>query len=77
MWLGNGLTLGSTATIATVPDPTWAIKGVGDVSGDGQADLVWRNSTTGEVGVWLGNGLTLGSTGTIANGLAGEWQIQP
>jgi hypothetical protein len=28
-------------------DPAWKIGGVADFNGDGQLDLVWRNSATG------------------------------
>jgi hypothetical protein len=30
--------------IATAVDPAWVIKGVGDLSGDGKDDIVWRHS---------------------------------
>jgi len=29
---------------------------VGDFNGDGRADILWRNSSTGENYVWLMNG---------------------
>lgn len=35
--------------IATVPNPP-------DFDGDGKQDLLWRNSSTGQVGLWLMNG---------------------
>ena len=46
-----------------------------DISGDGKADVVLRNTSTGDVGVWLGNGLTLGATGIIASAVPAEWVI--
>jgi hypothetical protein len=76
VWLGNGLTLGETGIIATGVDAAWTIEGVGDVSGDGKDDFVWRH-TNGDVAVWLGNGLTLGATGIIATGVDAAWSIQP
>ncbi|PYR35369.1 MAG: hypothetical protein DMF90_13885 [Acidobacteria bacterium] len=32
---------------------------VGDLDGDGKADLVWRHAQTGDVAVWLMNGVTV------------------
>ncbi|HEY6148278.1 MAG TPA: VCBS repeat-containing protein, partial [Thermoanaerobaculia bacterium] len=32
--------------------------GAADFDGDGKTDLVWRNRTTGGVGIWIMNGLT-------------------
>jgi len=46
----------------------------GDFDGDGKADLLWRNVTTGNTVVWLMNGetkLAAGSIGTVPL----EWQI--
>ncbi len=74
-WLGNGLTLGSTAIIASAVDSAWTRKGVGDLDGDGKGDLVWRH-TNGDVAVWLGNGLTLGSTGMLASAVDAAWAIK-
>ena len=37
------------------------------MNGDGKADLVWRDMSTGDVGVWLMNGLTIGSDGIPGN----------
>lgn len=45
----------------------WTIAGIGDVDGDEKADLVWRNTSTGDVAVWLGNGVDPPTTtGVIA-----------
>ena len=38
--------------------PDWAIQGEGDTNGDGKADLVWRNTSTGATAVWLMDGST-------------------
>jgi hypothetical protein len=54
-WLMNGLTLASSAEIATVGASGWTIKGVGDLDGNGKDDIVWRNTSTGAVSGWLLN----------------------
>lgn len=42
-------------------DPTWHIRGVGDCSGDGRADLLWQQDTTGALGAWDLNGAVVGN----------------
>ncbi|MFO1412747.1 MAG: FG-GAP-like repeat-containing protein [Burkholderiales bacterium] len=60
--------MSSPTTIASAVFPAsvgagsgWTLAGVGDVNGDGRADLVWRNTTTGQGLVWLMN-----AAGTVA-----------
>ena len=45
-----------------------------DSSGDGQADLLWRNATTGDLCIWLMNGGTY-SSGVWLGNVPTEWQI--
>ncbi len=54
-WFFNGGT-----NIGNVKDPAWKIVAVGDYNGDGTADLVWQNQTTGDVNAWFikGDGIT-------------------
>jgi hypothetical protein len=60
VWLMNGGALSSTAVLPTVA-PTWDIKEIGDVNGDGRADVIWRSTMTGQNVVWLMNGGTMSS----------------
>ena len=63
VWLLNDRALLSSQSLSrSVPNPQWEIVGTGDHNADGRPDLLWRNSTTGELAVWLMQGLTfLGS----------------
>jgi hypothetical protein len=48
--------------------------GVGDVNGDGKADLIWRNTSTGATAVWLMNGTTIAASG-FPGGVPLVWEI--
>jgi hypothetical protein len=54
---------------------SWQIAGVGDVDGDGRADLVWRNTQTGDVAAWLMNGATVAQSLVVSSGVPLIWQI--
>jgi hypothetical protein len=54
---------------------TWQIAGVGDFNGDGFADLVWQNTSTGQVAIWfLKNGVI--SSGLYLPTMPLTWQIE-
>jgi hypothetical protein len=57
-WLMNGLTQreGTLFSIPQVADTNWRIRSVGDLNGDGRADLFWQHQGDGRVSVWLMNG---------------------
>ncbi len=46
-----------------------------DFNGDGKADFLWRDSTTGNVSIWLMNGLTVASSGTLS-GAGLNWALE-
>ena len=57
--------------------PDWVIGGVGDIDGNGTADVVWRHPTTGTVAAWLmtpGTG-AVGPKIVLATGLPASWII--
>lgn len=67
VWLMNGVARTGTAVLwagGTASDAVWVPQATGDFNGDGQTDLVWRNSSTGRVIIWYLNGVT--RTGTVA-----------
>jgi hypothetical protein len=44
--------------------------GLGDFNGDGFEDLLWYNSTTGDVYLWEMDGLNIVNQGYVATGVA-------
>jgi hypothetical protein len=65
----------------------WSIQGVGDFDGNGKSDILWVNSSTGEVYIWLMNGTTIASSGSPGTtlpesstaccvGVGNGWSIQ-
>ena len=67
----NGTTiLAGDGYVRTVADLNWTIAGIGDFDGDGRADILWRNTSTGQNYVYLMNGtaiLTEGYLRTVAD----------
>jgi hypothetical protein len=77
----DGTTIKPTeGPLRTVADLNWQIQAVGDYSGDGKADILWRNSSTGES--YLSLSVTNSAlpplplllwSGGMATGSLGEW----
>ncbi len=72
-WIMNGGTIASNGVITSggvpiLPDPTWSVAGISDFNGDGNADVLWRN-TNGTVVDWTMNGATITSNAVV--GLSG------
>ena len=68
-WLMSGSQVFSWSLLSTyTPDLNWKVMGVGDVEGNGLADLIWHNVATGQVAVWSLNGYTVLNMYLIYNG---------
>jgi alpha-tubulin suppressor-like RCC1 family protein len=66
----------SEGFLRTVADLSWKVAGVGDLDGDGKADIVWRNSSTGENYLYPMNGTTIKPTEGFLRTVADlNWQI--
>jgi hypothetical protein len=61
----NGTTLTSSGSLGSVSSD-WSIAGVGDFDGNGTSDMLWRNSTTGQVYIWFINGTTMSGGGSVS-----------
>jgi hypothetical protein len=68
--------LGSEGYLRTVADQNWQVAGIGDFNGDGNADILWRNGSSGENYVYPLSGTTiLGSEGFIRTVADLNWQV--
>jgi hypothetical protein len=67
-WYLDGPTVTATQLLSVnrMTDPTWHIRGVGDCDGDGRADLLWQNDTSGSLGVWFLIGTTVVGQSTLS-----------
>ncbi len=68
-WLMNGGSIMSSGIltsggVAAAPGPTWNVAGISDFNGDGNADVLWRN-TDGTLVDWSMNGRTIVSSSVL------------
>jgi ELWxxDGT repeat protein len=86
VWLLNVTTNAAVAPLKgfgplpTLADTTWHIVGVGDTSGDGKADILWRHGLPGEIAnganqVWLMNGVTRTGVRALSTMADLNWQV--
>jgi len=72
---GTGIKPGE-GFLRTVADPNWKVAGVSDVDGDGKADIVWRNSSSGQNYLYLMDGTAIKPTEGYLRTVADlNWQI--
>jgi Ca2+-binding RTX toxin-like protein len=78
-WLAqaNGSFVNNGANVNLYVGPVWEAAGTGDFNGDGRDDVLWRNTSNGDVREWLGQA----NGGFVANSAAGSsaslaWQIE-
>jgi hypothetical protein len=72
----NGTTIISgEGYLRAVPDLNWNIAGTGDFDGNGSADILWRNSSTGENYVYFMNGVSIVNEGYLRTVSDQGWQV--
>jgi len=62
--------------IRTVADQNWQVAGVGDFDGDGKADILWRNSSSGQNYLYPMDGTSIKPTEGFIRTVADlDWQV--
>jgi len=67
--------LGTEGYLRTVADQNWKIAGIGDFDGDGKADVLWRNSSSGENYIYFMNGTAIAAEGYLRTVADQNWQV--
>ncbi len=77
-WLMSGLVATETGAIvgASQLGQEWQPASVGDLDGDGRADLLWRNSTSGQVNAWFLGGLEKVGGGLVNSTLGVNYRVE-
>jgi uncharacterized repeat protein (TIGR02543 family) len=81
-FLKNGtMTSGAYFTPSGLSDTSWQVEALGDLDGDGDTDLLWRNRRTGALGTWLMDGTTQARSVALPAvrfpwGSASDWEVR-
>ncbi len=76
-WVMNGTELDQSSPIqAESADSPLEMRGAGDFDGDGQKDILWRDTNTGDVSFWLMEGSQFKSTASSSQVSDLNWEIR-
>jgi hypothetical protein len=76
LWMmdASGINIGAQGPILTL-DTAWEVQNLADLSGDGKADIVWRNTTSGQPWVWMMDANNIAGNGPLPTLSDLDWQI--
>ena len=69
-------TILSSLYVNTLPDQNWKIAGTGDFDDDGKADILWRNSSTGENRIYLMSMNTITADLYVSTIVDTNWEVR-
>ena len=70
----NGFVKQAAAGIGVVPG-SWIVARIGDYTGGGQADILWRKPSTGDTIIWQMEGFTKVAAQSVGV-VPAQWQVQ-
>jgi hypothetical protein len=73
--MNGGVHVGPDVGPIGVTASPWELAGSADFTGDGKADLVWQNRTTGDIYVWTMNGMVHAGPDIRVGSAAAPWRI--
>jgi FG-GAP-like repeat/FG-GAP repeat len=78
VWLMHGTTQASGLFLAPPSvNPSWQVRGIGDLDGDKRSDLLWHNQSTGQLYAWFMNGTSQASGSFLTPSPVNlAWQVQ-
>ncbi|NJM49003.1 MAG: VCBS repeat-containing protein, partial [Alkalinema sp. RU_4_3] len=74
-WSLEGTEFGSEATIAQPVGTQYRMEAIGDLSGDGTEDILWRDTTTNDVAIWLMESKTFKTAEFLSFKVDQSWQV--
>ena len=70
----NGTTRIGGGAVANSPGPAWKAIGTGDFNADGLADILFQNTSSGQVAIWEMDGNTRIGGGAVSNSPGPAWK---
>lgn len=67
--------IGSTVIGRAEADTNWSIGAAADYDSDGDVDILWHNTVTGEVRIWRMNGTNFVSSVALPNANSPNWRV--
>jgi hypothetical protein len=75
LWTMNGATKTASAYTSASASTAWVVAGVADFTGDGKADILWRETATGKTVVWTMNGATKTASAYTSASASTAWVV--
>ncbi|KJU85280.1 PKD domain protein [Candidatus Magnetobacterium bavaricum] len=78
---GAYITVNATTPPTPTPTPTpmpsshHTLGNKVDLNGDGKTDVIWRNTSNGDIAAWLMDGTTISSGNYLAKGIPNNWRM--